>query len=1064
MLTTSPSTTPSTGRFIPSSRRNPCPVCDDSKGKCRTVPESDLVLCMNFGEDLPGWHYLGQTRDDLWGKFFPSDGFKSEVPHISLSDRLPLPEKRIVADQEKDKNYREILQQISLSDRHREDFKRRNLQQPEIQFLETIARSLPNGYLIPFPNAEGHFAGAQTRRDEADGGRYRWHYYRYDVSLDNLFGEKPLAVWQLGNSPTPWIIEGTGVKPIVASIRHGITAIGAAGGQHYLSAKTLIDTLEKLGNPDQVVFCPDAGDLHNPQVLRRIEQNIAFLESLGLQVTIAWWNQDTKDQPDIDEIPNLDGVRYLSPREFWAIVPEQETRESHPLHSFAQWVTWATGQASTSKPEPQGFGVQGLGNREQVLGNSPPPSHLLTYRPGDRLQTWQDLAEKGIKHILDISGTGSGKSYDTGNLKPKDFDSKQAFYISPEHRNPTVETLKDGWYDLEARHGGLSKETTPDGEKRWRRVKPGDVPVTPANCSRSHLIHELRSKTLDADQANLVCSTCPLYELCCNKEGPGYGYLKQRRTSLARERLRLHGLSLPPVGSFDYKAITLVWDEAAVGLLHRQDLKVYEQDILETIAWLVTKNALSPEIQQLLVTLRELLADKSRLGRFGLNHLEIVSQLPEVSYNPEQLETAFNPAEVFKPLNPVVHGQVAVADLPMAQRQFYASDTKDVGKIPKLWLLPFLAILDGKYPGATLRVDHGGLMLSLPDDRHAQVAQAAKVNIYLDATLNREDLALALGIAPEEIAVVGQAQPETPNLSLIQVPDLGRLGRQRGADQERRITALIAEIKKKPGLTKVIDFKDQNQDGAHFVDSRGVNFFQDVTHLAIVGTPCANLMDLQSTYSAMNKTFVSLEDKGFKAWVQRKIEAELIQEIGRLRAHRRLGESLTCYILNDFEFENITVQQVESKTFTIEAAPKLERTRYRILKAAQDLIDQGMDLSQRSLAAVIGMSRTHISDVIRELYGSWEAFKKGWSVLLLDTFIAKPATADPPELDPDLEETAGAILQGLVADPPSETPKTIVSLAEILGWQGLQRVIQRLCQDDRSRLGVNFLAPLKQIS
>ena len=209
MLTTSPtpSTTLPKGRFIPSSRRNPCPVCDDIKGKCRTVPESDLVLCMNFGEDLPGWHYQGQTSNDLWGKFFPSDGFKSELHNISLSARLPIPEKQIVADQEKDKNYRKILQQISLSDRHREDFKRRNLQQPEIQFLETIARSLPNGYLIPFPNAEGQFAGAQTRRDEAEGGRYRWHYLRYDWHLNNGFNEKPLAVWQLegtGNSPNPY--------------------------------------------------------------------------------------------------------------------------------------------------------------------------------------------------------------------------------------------------------------------------------------------------------------------------------------------------------------------------------------------------------------------------------------------------------------------------------------------------------------------------------------------------------------------------------------------------------------------------------------------------------------------------------------------------------------------------------------------------------------------------------------------------------------------------------------------------------------------------------------------
>jgi hypothetical protein len=270
---------------------------------------------MTHNAPLPGWHYLGQTKDYLWGKFLPEGDRPAPVAKVKKERE---PDKAIVSAEKKDKSYRSILAQLDLSDRHLEDFSRRKLQEPEIKFLGTVARSLHYGYLIPFPNVDGLYTGAQVRCDKAEGGRYKWHYIRNDWSLNNSFNENPLGVYRGGNTWV-WIIEGTGVKPIVASIRHGITAIGAAGGQHYLSPKTLADTLEKLGSPKTIVFCPDAGDIHNPHVLRRIEQNIEFLESLGLQVTIAWWNQDTKDKPDIDELPNLKDVRYISPEEFWGL-------------------------------------------------------------------------------------------------------------------------------------------------------------------------------------------------------------------------------------------------------------------------------------------------------------------------------------------------------------------------------------------------------------------------------------------------------------------------------------------------------------------------------------------------------------------------------------------------------------------------------------------------------------------------------------------------------------------------------------------------------------------------
>jgi hypothetical protein len=295
---------------------------------------------------LPGWHYLGQSKDYLWGKFVPQGDRPAPVARV---EKVREPEKTIVPDQEKDKHYRAILNQLSLSDRHLEDFHRRNLQPSEITYLEGVTRSLSYGYLIPFPNVDGQYCGAQMRRDSSGGGRYRWYTYRDDHSKHNESGELPLAVYRGGDL---WIIEGTGVKPIVANIRHGVTAIGAAGGQHYLSPKTFSYTLAKLGNPNRVIFCPDAGDILNPHVLRRIRSNVEHLEALGLTVTIAWWNQDTKDKPDIDELPNLDGVSYLSPEEFWQLpdpelikkIFEEVTTPPKPkwLDRVEHWQAWAS--------------------------------------------------------------------------------------------------------------------------------------------------------------------------------------------------------------------------------------------------------------------------------------------------------------------------------------------------------------------------------------------------------------------------------------------------------------------------------------------------------------------------------------------------------------------------------------------------------------------------------------------------------------------------------------------------------------------------------------------------
>ena len=67
-------------QFIPTNRDNPCPICTDIKGRCRskqtnfTLPNGSThcarqFLCMRMHQDNNGYKFTGNTSDGLWGKF-----------------------------------------------------------------------------------------------------------------------------------------------------------------------------------------------------------------------------------------------------------------------------------------------------------------------------------------------------------------------------------------------------------------------------------------------------------------------------------------------------------------------------------------------------------------------------------------------------------------------------------------------------------------------------------------------------------------------------------------------------------------------------------------------------------------------------------------------------------------------------------------------------------------------------------------------------------------------------------------------------------------------------------
>ena len=148
------------------------------------------------------------------------------------------------------------------------------------------------------------------------------------------------------------ICEGTGAKPFLTSQRLGMPVIGAAGGQFASSPLTFQESLEKVARkislnqvnknlqksfPNkeniELVIYPDAGDVKNPQVMRRWKKLFKLLQQWGWKFKIAWWGQGEKSTDhDIDELNDFKKIKYLTPKRFIKIAQGHLFKEEGTVH------------------------------------------------------------------------------------------------------------------------------------------------------------------------------------------------------------------------------------------------------------------------------------------------------------------------------------------------------------------------------------------------------------------------------------------------------------------------------------------------------------------------------------------------------------------------------------------------------------------------------------------------------------------------------------------------------------------------------------------------------------
>lgn len=341
--------------FIPTSKTNPCPICDDRVGGCRSVQEdSDAALCrqvlLSVGEKTGAYVCTKEALNQQWATYKIASERSQSAPTskaavtrqtaVKVKPAVTISQDDIVAT---DKAFRSLSKHLGLSDQSKEMLRNRGLDDEAIArgcFFDIAPKvavppeclNLPgvsngritvsgSGVGIPAFNSDGLIVGVQVRLEGEIANKYRWLSNK-KKSANSLMGELPIAVENLQNlSGDVWLCEGI-LKPVVAAHRLGLSVIGASGANFASSPNQLValfkDSTKKL------ILAPDGGAIANPLIMRQYKHLFSLLRDSGLDLSVAWWKQATKEDPDIDELESLDGVELISFADFLRLAKTKE--------------------------------------------------------------------------------------------------------------------------------------------------------------------------------------------------------------------------------------------------------------------------------------------------------------------------------------------------------------------------------------------------------------------------------------------------------------------------------------------------------------------------------------------------------------------------------------------------------------------------------------------------------------------------------------------------------------------------------------------------------------------
>ena len=693
-------------------------------------------------------------------------------------------------------------------------------------------------------------------------------------------GELPISVVEADGDPDLRFCEGI-LKPYIASCHLGKSFIGAAGGNFTSSPQQIEEAITRI-QPERLILCSDAGAVKNPHVMRSYQALYELVSSLGHELWVEWWGQFDKTEPDIDELSRGTHATIIRFEEFLKLSTSVVQQKSKRLISRTEWYNRfkrpreinsltkfiqsqydraaykyfrRTGSLpENAKPHPAIYKVEEESIERQRLadlaknttaiikwepplkliiapityipGQLPSPEEWqqmgcpkIIFRKGDRLSLYKEARSKGYQFIQDSSGTGKGKSHDSGEISfeslgvevdPKADKKPRIFRIDPNYRNPSTATVEDKYTPLVARHAGLDLDRdrlTPLSNPYQKRHQPtaeNPAPDIAPPCPE-HAAFRLmgeRDKPVFGGQDSPLCQSCRHFSNC--------GFLKDRRETLSKAQYiatDINAMSSPAAQDIG------IIEEAGVNVKATKKIEVSLSDISATAGRLHLESkdhqvyaTLYPILKEIFFAVRDFDVENKR---HGSAHAEVIKSLPSknelenlildqywADWSNPQNDPWGNPEwgykfsqysdgnwieesylEGFNPTAPSLKDLAKECD-----RLLYLNVDKILSGIhtPEEkaqlirdnilfnWISPLLRVLAGDRRYSVAIKPNRTLQIIKPFKRHQSVVKGFGFAVLLDATSTRDDLALNIGTSPDQLLEISQESPkdEFSNLTI----------------------------------------------------------------------------------------------------------------------------------------------------------------------------------------------------------------------------------------------------------------------------------------------------------
>jgi hypothetical protein len=720
----------------------------------------------------------------------------------------------------------------------------------------------------------------------------------------------------------------------------------------------------------------------------------------------------------------------------------------------------------------------------------------ISCQPDEHIAAWVEAVSKGWTQILDNSHPGLGKSYNAGQLTAGLFGVDKLIYQDANHRNPSTLPIETNFVDLPVRHNGFKLDPTrktPTGSdfKLW--TKAGETADTDGNCHRTYLFNAFRNKnfsSLDFEESGIspICGGCSLKNQCRFASGDGFGFRFQKRTAIQNySELRAHPDSTPVTltnAADQTFTVGRLWEEAGTLIKPVRNVDVNRGDFETTVGklLLLEPNLLS-QLQPALLVLHQLFTQQLKsTDRYGFDDASIRALLPPfpTGLDIEAIQQTVEPDLTFlEDLDSIDITQDKQLKKSAAARYAAKKVVKDSARtagrefldLPNYWLPDFLEAWKGD---GSFQSQWGVLSIYRRNPKHTELAKSAQFNIYLDATFKSHKLKFKLGI-DDPVLIIEQQRPDYDNLKVVNVTGLGKLPKNRSLPLSNRVNALKETLKKLCPTLGIIDWKqiatqaEGRTEYGHFVDGRGVNRFSECDAIASFGIPYQNIGVLAAQYQVMTGEPVNLEDENsaFQKYLTDLIRAEIIQEIGRLRAHRRSNVELTFYFCADYdlnfllnELPGVKLESVDAFQLCPEAGNASEQTGHAIVNALTQLWQSKQKITQPALANIAEISQAWVSRFTQR-WGGWQHFKK-LLLLLLDS-LNSGSNKNLADLDDDEKWLARKYFPLLIAESeslPDPLLEEVAEVAQIIGSTAMRRVLHFCSPEVRASLLIAALGCL----